>query len=102
MATLSRAVANPSSYFVSPVEVISTGRWSLVAGAAAAHAIAKSKLTNMITGFRMADAEGTEGQPLCKAKTGGVAGDRPMKEGNLVRCLRINPNRSFAGSSTNR
>src|ERR1700730_78355 len=73
MATLSRAVAKPSSYVVSPVEAISTGRCSLDLGAATRQPVARSRLIIVVTNGRIADAEGTEEDGSCKVKTPRIA-----------------------------
>src|SRR5262245_13160373 len=71
MATLSRAVASPFSYVVSPVEVISIGAFSGVLISPLIKPALARRVASSKTGFRMADAEGTVRTASCKAKTTG-------------------------------
>ena len=69
IATLSRAVARPFSYVVSPVEVISIGAFSGVLIAPwIKPALAKRVAINKIC-VRMAHAERTAPEAPCKAKS---------------------------------
>src|SRR6266516_594596 len=68
MATLSRAVASPFSYVVSPVDVISIGAFSGVLIVPFIEPALARRATSKKTGFRMADAESTASRASWKAQ----------------------------------
>src|SRR5437867_4994831 len=69
IATLSRAVARPFSYVVSPVEVISIGAFSGVFISPQIKPALEKRATSNKTSVRIADAKGTAPKAPCKAKT---------------------------------
>jgi hypothetical protein len=69
IATLSRAVARPFSYVVSPVEVISIGAFSGVLISPRIKLALAKKVAIKKTSVRMAHAERTAPEAPCKGKS---------------------------------
>src|SRR5947209_12513259 len=82
MATSPWAVARPSSYFVSPLEVISIGFFSVPASAQARDE-AQSMRKNVKNGLRIAGCEATEGGLRCKGKTALFAGVMEVESSHI-------------------